>query len=129
MKNAVECVGRPAEPSRDNALNRESEMRSSPYKPFERLWMYATVGYGVAVLIAAYVYVYASGDREWNMLPFFLLAIAPVFISFGALAIYTGEIKHCYRSENPIRYWTEVVAIFFFGSCLFLAGTIGLIRS
>lgn len=133
MTKAVECVAKPAGPSRDNAVSRESEMRGSPYEPFERLWMYATFAYFfVVMLIALYVYVYASGDRDWNMLPFFLLAVTPVFISFGALAIYTGETwgkgGHFYRSQNPILYWISVVVTFFFGFCLFLAGIIGLSR-
>ena len=92
--------------------------------------MYATFAYLAGVLIAAYV-VDTSGNRD--MLLFYFSAIGLGFISFGALAIYTGEIHlrggHWYRSENSIMYWFCVVAEFLFGLSLFLGGIIVLIRS
>jgi len=122
---AVERVGESAGPSSDNALDAESGMSDSPYKPFERLWQYATVIYFAGVLIA--LYVYTSGDWDWKMpvhLP--VAALALVFVSFGLLAIYTGKVwmrgGAFLRSKNPIMYWVCVATILFFGIFLFLAG-------
>ena len=99
-------------------------MSDSPTKPFKRLWEYATVVYFVGFLIA--LYVYTSGDWGWDMPPRLpVAAIALVPVSFGLLAIYTGEVSirfTVYRSKNPIIYWLGVAMILFFGISMFLVG-------
>jgi hypothetical protein len=102
---------------------------ASPTKPFKRLWLIATFGYMV-VLIA--LYVYAGSDWGWHMqlpLPSPMAALAPVFVSFGLLAIYMGEawVKGgpFYRSKDPIKYWAYVAMMLSLGIFMFL-GSIGL---
>ena len=101
------------------------EMSGSLYKPFERLWQFATVAYFAAVLIA--LYVYSRGDWSWHMPPHLPLALlAPALFSLGLLAIYTGEVSikgsRFYRSQDPIMYWVCVALTFFFGMVMFLYG-------
>ena len=68
-------------------------------------------------------------------LPFPFAVFAPVFVSLGLLAIYTGEFQlghggggtfYFYRNRNPIKYWVCVATILSTGVVLFLAG-IGII--
>ncbi len=58
------------------------------------------------------------------------LAFAPIFISLGLLAIYTGEVQlrrgTFYRSRNPIMYWLCVAMALSLGILMFLGG-IGII--
>ena len=108
-----------------SVLDSESEMDDSPAKPFTGLWRIATIAYFGAAVLA--LYVYWRGDWGWHMpllLP--LAAFAPIPISLGLLAIYTGEFQMrggaFYRSKNPIWYWACVATILSIGIALFLAG-------
>lgn len=123
---AVERVGESAGTSSDSALDAESEMSDSPTKPFTMPWIIATIIYFAAIM-------YSRSDccrdmplRDWGRdMPLSLL-FAPIFVSFGLLAIYTGEFRirggTFYRSKNPIMYWLCVATIFTIGIALFLVG-------
>lgn len=123
MKKALERAGESAGASSDSALDAESEMSDSPTKPFTRLWIIATSGYTAVLIIASIVY--SSGD--WDMPPGLpLAALAPIFVSLGGLAIYTGEVRlkgsTFYRTGNPFVFWVCVATILSFGIFMFLAG-------
>ena len=101
-------------------------LNDSPTKSFTRLWLTATVGYMV-VLIALYVYSGSEWARDMPLpVPVPLAAIAPVFVSLGLLAIYTGEVwlrySKIYRNKNPIAYWLCVAMALSLGIFMFLAG-------
>lgn len=125
MKKALERVGESAGASSDSALDAESEMSDSPTKPFTRLWIIATSGYTAVLIIASIVY--SSGDWDWDMPPSLpLAALAPIFVSLGGLAIYTGEVRlkgsTFYRSRNPFVFWVCVAVVLSMGIFMFLAG-------
>lgn len=91
-------------------------------KQFTGLWRIVTIAYFGVTVIA--LYGYWRGGWDWGPLP--LAAFAPIPISLGLLAIYTGEFQMrggaFYRSKNPIWYWACVVTILSIGIVLFLAG-------
>lgn len=125
MKKALERVGESAGASSDSALDAESEMSDSPTKPFTGSWIIATSGYTAVLIIASIVY--SSGDWDWEMPPGLpLAALAPIFVSLGGLAIYTGEVRlkggTFYRNRNPFVFWVCVASVLSFGICMFLAG-------
>lgn len=120
---AVERVGESAGASSDSALDAE-EM--SDHKPLTMLWVTATIVYFAAIM-------YSRSDccrdmplRDWGRDMPLPLLFAPIFVSFGLLAIYTGEFRirggTFYRSKNPIMYWLCVATIFTIGISLFLVG-------
>jgi hypothetical protein len=109
----------------------ESETSDSPPKRFTAPWRVATIVYFAGAVIA--LYVYSKGDWSWDLpLLFPLAAFAPIFVSLGLLAIYTGEFQlkggTFYRSTNHTWYWACVVTMLSIGIVLFLAG-IGIIRT
>ena len=108
-----------------SVLDSESETNDSTPKRFTGLWRIATIAYFAGTVLA--LYVYSKGDWGWDLpllLP--LAAFAPIFVSLGLLAIYTGEFQMrggtFYRSKNPIKYWVCVATILSIGIVLFLAG-------
>lgn len=131
MKKALERVGESAGASSDSALDAESEMSDSPTKPFTGLWIIAISGYTAVLIIASIVYL--SGDWDWempkNLLPLAfhpIFFVAPILVSLGLLAIYTGEVRlqssTFYRSRNPFVFWVCVAFALSLGICMFLAG-------
>lgn len=110
-------------------LEYEYETDDSPPKRFTRLWLVSTIGYFAVAVIAFCVHV--KGGWDWGLPPGFPFAVfAPVFVSLGVLAIYTGEFRlrggTFYRNKKPIWYWSCVAAILSFGAFLFL-GWIGVV--
>ncbi len=105
-------------------LGSKSKVRHSRTKPFARLWSYVTLVYLVGVVIT----VLYSRDWGWDVpLGLAFAALAIPFVSFGLLAIYTGEVwmrGAFYRSMNPILYWFGVTMYFLFGIILFLSAII-----
>ncbi len=108
----------------------------SPPKRFTGPWRVATIIYFAGAVIVLYGYsdyLYSKGNWGWDMPLLFPLAVvfAPISVSLGLLAIYTGEFQlrggTFYRSKNPILYWVFVATILSFGIVLFLAviGVIG----
>lgn len=121
MKKAVERVSKPAGPLSDDASDPKTEMGDSPYEPFERLSEYAAIVYIAGVLIALYVY----WSRDWDLPPRHRIAavlFAPVFVFFGLLAIYTGEVGLKVRSKTPVGYWARVAVMLLLGIGLLLIG-------
>lgn len=100
----------------------ESETSDSPPKPFTGPWRIANFAYCGVLVIALYVYPYWFGD--WGRLPF--VAFAPIPISLGLFAVYTGEFWMrggvFYRGKNPIWYWACIATLLSIGIALFLAG-------
>ena len=100
-------------------------LSDSPPKPFTRLWLAATFGYMVLLIVPFYGY----SNWGWDF-PNMPLAFAPILISLGLLAIYTGEVQlrggTFYRSRNPIMYWLCVAMALSLGILMFLGG-IGII--
>jgi hypothetical protein len=97
-----------------------------PPKRFTRLWLLATGGYMV-VLIA--LYMYSGSIWAWSVplpVPNPAVAFAPILVSLGALAMYTGEVQMeggtFYRSRNPFMFWLCVAVAFSLGAFMFLAG-------
>ena len=110
-------------------LEYEYETDDSPPKRFTRLWLVSTISYFAVAVIAFCVHV--KGGWDWGLPPGFPFAVfAPVFVSLGVLAMYTGEIRlrggTFYRNKKPIWYWSCVAAILSFGAFLFL-GWIGVV--
>lgn len=109
-------------------LDDDDETDDFPPKRFTRPWRVATIVYAAAAVIA--LYVYSKGDWGWDMpLAFPFAVFAPIFVSLGVLAIYTGEFQlgggrtfYFYRSRNPIKYWVCVATILSIGIVLFVTG-------
>lgn len=97
----------PARPSL-GTLRPKSKVRHSRTKPFARLWGTVTFVYLVGVMITSGYW------RDWGWAEPLVLAFAALamaFVSFGLLAIYTGEVwikGAVYRSKNPHFYWVGV---------------------
>ena len=74
-------------------LDPESETDDAPAKPFARLWTTATIVYiaGMAIVF----YLESRGYWDWVIVPRrSLFAIpAPLFLSFGLQALYTGKVS------------------------------------
>jgi hypothetical protein len=105
----------------DNAADPKSELGESPYQPFERLSQCAAVVYIAGVLIAFYVY----WSHDWELPSRNRVAavlFAPVFLFFGLLALYTGEVGLKIRAETPLAYWARVVAMLVLGGGMLLIG-------
>ena len=100
-------------------------LSDSPPKPFTRPWLIATLGYVVLLIVLLY------GYSHWGWgFPNVLLSFAPIFVSLGLLAIYTGEVHlrggAFYRRRNPVMYWGFVAMALSLGIFMFLGG-IGII--
>jgi len=75
----------------------------------------------------AIVFYLESRGYWWVMPPRALLAaVAPMFLSFGLRALYTGDVSiknfTFRRSKNPIMYWVEVAVLLSLGIVLLLGG-------
>lgn len=122
---AAELFFRFGKTQKDEDEDAGDHLGDSPAKPFTRLWIIATSGYTAVLIIASIVY--SSGDWDWDMPPSLpLAALAPIFVSFGGLAIYTGEVRlkgsTFYWSRNPFVFWVCVAFVLSFGIFMFLAG-------
>lgn len=117
--------GRP-EPESDTYVS----LGDSPAKPFTRPWLVVTFGY-LAALIALGAYSRGHWARDMPLPIPESAALAPVFVSLGLLAMYTGEVKlrggSLYRSKSPFFYWLCVAIALLLGIFMFLAGT-GIIK-
>ncbi len=115
----------PADRESTDTSDLNGETSDSPPKRFTGSWVVATIVYFAGAVIA--LYVYSKGDWGWNMPPVLLPAVfAPIFVSLGLLAVYTGEFRlrggTFHRSKNPIWYWACVAMILFLGIGMFLYG-------
>ena len=118
--------GRTQEDADEDANDHLSD---TPAKPLTRLWLIATFGYMVA-LIALYV---CSGSDWFGDIPLPVPApfpaFAPVFVSLGLLAIYTGEVRlrydTFYRSRNPVVYWLCVAMALSLGIFMAASASLG----
>jgi hypothetical protein len=123
---AAELFFRFGKTQKDEDEDAGDRLGDSAVKPFTRLWLIATGGYTV-VLMALYVY---SGS-EWAsgmpiLVPAPLVALSPILVSLGLLAIYTGEVwlryGKLYRSRSPVIFWMFVSLAILLGIFMFLAG-------
>lgn len=114
-----------SEPETDTYVSLED----SPAKPFTRPWLIVTFGY-LAVLFALGMYSRSHWARDMPLPIPESAAFAPVFVSLGLLAIYTGEVQlrggTLYRNKNPFFYWLCVAIALSLGIFMFLVG-IGII--
>jgi hypothetical protein len=94
----------------------------------ERLWFYGTLLYCLAVAAAAGL----SGTHHGGgglMPPLIRVLFAPAMLSFGAQAIYAGEIRSRWgtpiaRAGNPIAFWI-MVGVYLAMSCYLLFSGLG----
>jgi hypothetical protein len=100
--------------------------RAFPPKRFTRLWLMATGGYMVALIA---LYWYSGSIWAWHVplpVPPPLVAFAPIPVSLGLLAIYTGEVQldegTIYRGKSPFVFWLCVAVAFSLGAFMLLAG-------
>ena len=123
----TECWIRFGKTQEDVDHDANDRLNGAPAKPLTRLWLIATLGY-MAALVA--LYLFARSDWFWDMplaVPSPILAFAPIVVSMGLLAIYTGKVRlriaTFYRRRNPIGYWLSVAVALSLGIFMFLGGT------
>lgn len=110
-----------AGPSSEHAADLKDAKNDAPPQPFERLAQYAAIAYLAAVLIAVYVY-WSQGWELPSRNRVAAVLFAPVFLFFGVLALYTGEVGLKIRSKAPFAYWARVALMLVLGVGLLLIG-------
>jgi hypothetical protein len=90
------------------------------------VWFYGTLAYCVVIgVVAALLDMHQGGGRI--MPPLVRVLFAPAMLSFGAQAIYAGELRGRWggttaREENPIVFWIGVGAYVIFACYLLFSG-------
>jgi hypothetical protein len=90
------------------------------------LWFYGTLVYCLVVAVAAGISdTHHSGSGM--MPPLVRVFFAPAMLSFGAQAIYAGQVRSRWgaavaRDVNPIAFWLSVGAFIALGCYLLFSG-------
>jgi hypothetical protein len=97
------------------------ETGADTHKRLERLWAYASAVYLMVLVLVLFLVWKGGWQRDLpSGLPFAGFSLA--FLSFGLLALYTGETRGYRRRERPLAYWLSVGLMLLIGVGLLLLG-------